>query len=141
MDTVLFWIILWLVGVGLFIYFMITLVRQLVIRYSKGVEANVRAAESIVNDERVPAAWTTPYRQRIETLRQVVGSEDEIERAARRGHQDCLRRLDRLVQFFEKSNLVDSAESRHVLLTGLQRQRERWVAGGWQSVVEREDDR
>ena len=141
MDTVLFWIVLWLVGVGLFIYFMITLVRRLVIRYSQGVEANVRAAESIVNDERVPAAWTAPYCQRIETLRQVVGSEDEMERAARRGHQDCLRRLDRLVQFFEKSNLVDSAESRHVLLKGLQRQRERWVAGGWQSVVEREDDR
>ena len=141
MDTVLFWIVLWLVGVGLFIYFMITLVRQLVIRYSQGVEAKVRAAESIVNDERVPAAWTAPHRQRIEALRQVVGSEDEIERAARRGHQDCLRRLDRLVQFFEKSDLVDSAESRHVLLTGLQRQRERWVAGGWQSVIEREDDR
>ena len=120
---------------------MITLVRRLVIRYSQGVEANVRAAESIVNDERVPAAWTAPYCQRIETLRQVVGSEDEMERAARRGHQDCLRRLDRLVQFFEKSNLVDSAESRHVLLKGLQRQRERWVAGGWQSVIEMEDNR
>ena len=141
MDTVLFWIVLWLVGVGLFIYFMITLVRQLVIRYSKGVEANVRAAESIVNDERVPAAWTAPYLKRIETLRRTVGSEAEIEQAARRGHQDCLRRLDRLVQYFEKSNLVDSAESRHVLLTGLQRQRERWVAGGWQSVIERDDDR
>ena len=141
MDTVLFWIVLWLVGVGLFIYFMITLVRQLVIRYSQGVEANVRAAESIVNDERVPDAWAAPYRQQIETLRRTVGSEAEIEEAARRGHQDCLRRLDRLVQFFEKSNLVDSAESRHVLLKGLQRQRERWVAGGWQSVIEMEDNR
>ena len=60
MDTVLSWMVLWLAGVGLFIYFMITLVRQLVIRYSQGVEANVRAAESIVNDERVPAAWTAP---------------------------------------------------------------------------------
>jgi len=45
------------------------------------------------------------------------------------------------VQYFEKSNLVDSTESRHVLLTGLQRQRERWVAGGWQYVIERDDER
>ena len=36
MDTVLSWMVLWLAGVGLFIYFMITLVRQLVIRYSQG---------------------------------------------------------------------------------------------------------
>ena len=141
MDTLLSWMVLWLAGVGLFIYFMIALVRRLAVRYSQGVEANVRAAESIVNDERVPDAWTAPYRQQIETLRQAVGSEAEIEEAARRGHQDCLRRLDRLAHFFEKSDLVDSAESRHVLLKGLQRQRERWVAGGWQYVIEREDNR
>ena len=123
MDALLFWTALWLAGVGLFVYLMITLVRRLVVRFSQGVEANVRAAESIVNDECVPEAWAAPYRQQIETLRRTVGSEAEIERAGRRGHKDCLRQLDRLVQYFEKSNLVDSAESRHVLLTGLQRQR------------------
>ncbi len=141
MDALLFWTALWLAGVGLFVYLTITLVRRLVIRFSQGVEANVRAAESIVNDERVPEAWAAPYRQQIETLRRTVGSEAEIERAGRRGHKDCLRQLDRLVQYFEKSNLVDSTESRHVLLTGLQRQRARWVSGGWQYVIERDDDR
>ena len=140
MVTLLFWTALWVAGVGLFVYLMITLVRRLTVRFSQGVEANVRAAESIVNDERVPEAWAAPYRQQIETLRQSVGTEAEIERVARRGHQDCLRRLDRLMQYFEKSNLLDSAESRHVLLTGLQRQRERWVDGGWQYVIEREHD-
>ena len=140
MDTLLFWTALWVAGVGLFVYLMITLVRRLTVRFSQGVEANVRAAEAIVNDERVPDAWAAPHRQQIETLRRSVGSEAEIERAGRRGLKDCLRQLDRLVQFFEKSNLLDSAESRHVLLTGLQRQRERWVAGGWQYVIEREDN-
>ena len=136
MDTLLFWTALWVAGVGLFVYLMITLVRRLTVRFSQGVEANVRAAEAIVNDESVPEAWAAPHRQQIEALRRSVGSEAEIERAGRRGHKDCLRQLDRLVQFFEKSNLLDSAESRHVLLKGLQRQRERWVAGGWQYVIE-----
>lgn len=140
MDTLLFWTALWVAGVGLFVYLMITLVRRLTVRFSQGVEANVRAAEAIVNDERVPDAWAAPYRQQIEKLRRTVGSEAEIERAGRRGHKDCLHRLDQLAQYFEKSDLVDSAESRHVLLTGLQRQRERWVAGGWQYVIEREDN-
>lgn len=140
MDAIFVWLALWVSGAGLFLYLMMMLVRRLTVRFSQGVEANVRAAESIVNDERVPEAWAAPYRQQIESLRRAVGSEAEIERAGRRGHQDCLRQLDRLVQYFEKSNLVDSAESRHVLLTGLQRQRERWVSGGWQYVIERDHD-
>lgn len=140
MDALLFWTALWLAGVGLFVYLMIKLVRRLAIRFSQGVEANVRAAESIVNDERVPEAWAAPYRQQIENLRRNVGTEAEIERAGRRGHKDCLHRLDQLAHYFEKSNLVDSAESRHVLLKGLQRQRARWVAGGWQYVLKRDDD-
>ena len=140
MDTLLFWTALWVAGIGLFVYLMITLVRRLTIRFSQGVEANVRAAEAIVNDERVPEAWAAPYRQQIETLRRTVGAEAEIERAGRRGHKDCLRRLDQLAHYFEKSGLVDSAESRHVLLKGLQRQRARWVAGGWQYVLERDRD-
>ncbi|MCY4082759.1 MAG: hypothetical protein OXF54_21135 [Caldilineaceae bacterium] len=140
MEFLLFWSALWILGTGLFLYLTMMFVRWMTVRFSQGVEANVRAAESIVNDERVPEAWTAPYRQQIETLRRSVGSEAEIERAGRRGHKDCLRQLDRLVQYFEKSNLVDSTESRHVLLTGLQRQRERWVAGGWQYVLERDYD-
>ncbi len=140
MDTLLFWTALWVAGVGLFVYLMITLVRRLTVRFSQGVEANVRAAEAIVNDERVPDAWAAPYRRQIEKLRRTVGSEAEIERAGRRGHKDCLHRLDQLAQYFEKSDLVDSAESRHVLLKGLQRQRAIWVAGGWQYVIEREHD-
>ena len=140
MDTLLFWTALWVAGIGLFVYLMITLVRRLTIRFSQGVEANVRAAEAIVNDERVPEAWAAPYRRQIETLRRTVGAEAEIERAGRRGHKDCLRRLDQLAHYFEKSALVDSAESRHVLLKGLQRQRARWVAGGWQYVLERDRD-
>ncbi len=141
MDTLLFWTALWVAGVGLFVYLMITLVRRLTVRFSQGVEANVRAAEAIVNDERVPEAWAAPYRRQIEKLRRTVGSEAEIERAGRRGHKDCLHRLDQLAQYFEKSDLVDSAESRHVLLKGLQRQRAIWVAGGWQYVIERDDSR
>ncbi len=140
MEFLLFWSALWILGIGLFLYLTMMLVRWMTVRFSQGVEANVRAAESIVNDERVPEAWTAPYRQQIETLRRSVGSEAEIERAGRRGHKDCLRQLDRLVQYFEKSSLVDSTESRHVLLTGLQRQRARWVAGGWQYVIERDYD-
>ena len=140
MVTLLFWTALWVAGVGLFVYLMITLVRRLTVRFSQGVEANVRAAEAIVNDESVPEAWAAPHRQQIEALRRTVGSEAEIERAGRRGHKDCLHRLDQLAQYFEKSDLVDSAESRHVLLKGLQRQRAIWVAGGWQYVIERDNE-
>ncbi len=141
MDFILFWSALWILGTGLFLYLTMMFVRWMTVRFSQGVEANVRAAESIVNDERVPEAWAAPYRQQIETLRRSVGSEAEIERAGRRGHRDCLRQLDQLAHYFEKSDLVDSAESRHVLLKGLQRQRELWVAGGWQYVLEQDNER
>lgn len=141
MEFLLFWSALWILGTGLFLYLTMMFVRWMTVRFSQGVEANVRAAESIVNDERVPEAWAAPYRQQIETLRRSVGSEAEIERAGRRGHRDCLRQLDQLAHYFEKSDLVDSAESRHVLLKGLQRQRELWVAGGWQYVLEQDNER
>ncbi|MBV7331059.1 hypothetical protein KFU94_23035 [Chloroflexi bacterium TSY] len=136
MSLILFWTLLWFLGIGIFLYLMLRLIRWTTIRLSQRVEANVRAAECIVNEERVPDGWIESYQSKIDAVRHNGGSESEIEHIGQREYARCLRQLDDLIKFFNESNMVDSIESRHILINSLQNQRDRWAAIGWRGLLE-----
>ena len=46
-----------------------------------------------------------------------------------------MRRLNELIRFYEHTNLVDSAETRRVLLASLREQRARWETLDWAAIL------
>jgi len=84
------------------------------------LEARMRACELIANQEMIPDDWLRPYRRR-----------PGDPAAAARAKRQCLRKLNDLIRFYEHTNLVDSAETRRVLLASLRQQRTRWETLDW----------
>jgi hypothetical protein len=85
------------------------------------VERRFRHADEIVNGGRIPAEWLRPFR--------APGKGDQAQVA-------CLRNLDALIAFFEKSPFVDNPETRQLLLDALQRQRAEWQRISWDPLPE-----
>ena len=101
----------------------------------KDIVARLQAGETIVSQESVPEAWVAQYRRRIEAMRKAGKSEEEIERVGLHARDRCLRQIDDLIKFYEKANIVDSSETRDILIGALQEQRKRWLTLGWQALV------
>lgn len=99
------------------------------------LEARVRACEQIANGKTVPDAWLRPYRERA-AARRSGGQADALGRAAAQAQKRCTRQLDDLIRFYEHTNLVDSAETRRVLLASLREQRTRWGTLDWAAVLD-----
>ena len=89
------------------------------------LEARMRACEQIANQKVIPEDWLRPYRQR---------ARDPAEAAAAK--KQCMRRLNELIRFYEHTNLVDSAETRRVLLASLREQRARWETFDSAAILE-----
>lgn len=102
------------------------------------LEARVRACEQIANGKTVPDAWLRPYRERAAAGRRSGGHADALGRAAAQAQKRCTRQLDDLIRFYEHTNLVDSAETRRVLLALLREQRTRWGTLDWAAVLAEE---
>jgi len=85
------------------------------------LEARMRACEQIANQKTIPDDWLHPYRQRA----------DDPATAKKQ----CIRRLNELIRFYEHTNLVDSAETRRVLLASLREQRARWETLDWAAML------
>lgn len=88
------------------------------------LEARMRACELIANQAMIPDDWLRPYRGR-------PGDPTEAARAKRQ----CLRKLNDLIRFYEHTNLVDSAETRRVLLASLRQQHARWETLDWSTIL------
>lgn len=85
------------------------------------LEARMRACELIANQKTIPDDWLRPYRQR-------AGDPAAAKK-------QCMRRLNDLIRFYEHTNLVDSAETRRVLLASLREQRLRWETLDWAAIL------
>lgn len=127
---------LWLaLAFTLIIFFVRWLTRWAVVMMQRQVEDKVRAAEAIVNDGVIPAAWVQPYHRRLATLQQGGGSAAEVARLGRQIQHQCLRQVDGLIRYFQGGAFVDSPYTRDVLIDALQQQRQRWAAQEWQTFV------
>lgn len=132
MWELFFWLAL---AFTLLIFFIRWLTRWAVGIMQRQVEARIRAAETIVNDGVVPAAWLQPYRQRLAMLQQRGGSAADRVRLGRQIQQQCLHQVDDLIRYFQGGAFVDSPYTRDILLEALQQQRRRWATQEWQTFV------
>jgi hypothetical protein len=85
------------------------------------LESRMRACEQIANQKAIPDDWLRPLQGR-------AGDPATAKK-------QCLRRLDDLIRFYEHTNLVDSAETRRVLLASLREQRARWETLDWAALL------
>lgn len=108
--------------------------------FIRTIEKTLDDAGHIVNEEKLPQAWLQPFRKRIDAMQREGKSESGMDRVGRRARRRCLRNLDGLIQFFQKRNVTDSEETRQLLLTSLQRQRDRVAAVAWQELLAPETD-
>jgi len=99
------------------------------------LEARLRACEQIANQKTVPDDWLRPFRQRAATLRQSEGDATSLTKTAAQARRKCLRQLGDLIRFYEHTNLVDSAETRRVLLASLREQHARWETLDWAAIL------
>jgi hypothetical protein len=99
------------------------------------VEARMRAAEQITRQRAIPDDWLRPFRARAAACRADAGNTEQLRRVAGQAQRHCLRKIDDLLRFYEHSALVDSAETRRVLLSALQEQRTRWERLDWTGIL------
>ena len=88
-----------------------------------------RDAESILDTERPPEAWTTHYRRTLENAND--GARNSIENFAKRR---TIRKLYRLMLYFEKSQAFADEESRRVVLDDIRRIGRRWEQASWKAI-------
>ncbi len=131
-ESLVIWgsLLVWLGAITLFLAMM----RSLLARYTRLFHARTRAylesAEFIVRTGRAPPAWhqrwlaTDPWSHRrwIPWGRPDPGAGDR--------QQLCLSRLEHLIRFFERSPVVQGADTRALLLTELRTQYQCWTRQG-----------
>ena len=126
----------WVALVGVMGALAVLGVRWALERVERSIVDKYRAAECVVNEGRVPEAWTGGYRERIAKLRAAGASRDDLEEVGRRAQEHCLRELDALVRVFQTSRAVDSEDTRRVLLDALQQRRDQWATESWEALIE-----
>jgi hypothetical protein len=85
-----------------------------------------RAAESIVSGH-IPDRWVVQINRRL-TVNKLM----PIFQHNRSGTELALRRIDKLIRFFESSPFFESEEARELLLSQLQETRKRWSNMTWE---------
>ena len=85
-----------------------------------------RLIQSIVETGRVPAQWKKPFPRRLSQARGNTAREAAIRQQAQAAY---IQKLDVLIHYLEHSKLVDSEETRQVVLERLAQVRETWSKG------------
>lgn len=88
-----------------------------------------RAAESISNGK-FPEKWGTQINRQLALKRLIPVLPTHVS-----GTRQALRKLDRLIRFFDKSSFFENAEARELLLTQLKETRQRWAVMTWEEIV------
>jgi hypothetical protein len=102
------------------------------------LESRMRACEQIANQKAIPDDWLRPFQERAAALHRSGSAAGMLEKIGAQAKKRCARQLDELIRFYEHTNLVDSAETRRVLLASLREQRTRWETLDWAAVLDAE---
>jgi hypothetical protein len=87
-----------------------------------------RAAESISNG-RIPEKWAAQINRSLAYKRMAPALLPEAS-----GTKQSLQKLDRLMQYFNKSPFFENAESRELLLNQFKETRQRWLKMTWEEI-------
>lgn len=119
-------------AVGLTTFFFMLIARYASRVIAVAVEARMRAAETITNEERIPEAWIASYLAKRDELVARGAEPGRMADLGRKAQADCLKKLADLTRFFENDPIVDSTESRLVLHKALQKAKKTWQDAGWE---------
>jgi hypothetical protein len=102
---------------------------------TRDFEAKIRAAESLINEHRVPDEWLDPYRDRLTALQTRNASLQQQERLIASARKACLERTTQLIKVFERGAFVGSQRTSHELVSALQVQRKRLENEDWHTLL------
>jgi hypothetical protein len=101
------------------------------------IQDRLDAIDQLVNDEQVPEAWLKPYRRRAARLLRAGAGERRIRKLELRARKECLKRMEELQRYVIGSGVADSGDTRHVIVTSLQEQAQRWQDDeAWHRLVD-----
>ncbi len=101
------------------------------------IEERLDALDQIVNEGRVPDSWLKPFRRRAARLRKAGASERRIRRLERAARKQCLIRIEELQRYAGGSGVADTEDTRHLIVTSLQEEAERWRDDeAWHELVD-----
>ena len=104
-------------------------------RVGEWVDRRHRAAQEILDSGRAPKVWLEAIDSRFPGI-----ATGEVSAAHERGvRRRLLRELRRLQRYFEKSPLVDSEDTRQVLIAQLRDVRERWQSASVGDLLARDE--
>ncbi|GIN59077.1 hypothetical protein J8TS2_33960 [Lederbergia ruris] len=80
--------------------------------------------EEVTNGE-VPEKWSRQYQMKIKNL-EAKGNTKKASRIEKTAQKSYSKKLQRLVRYIQKTNLVESEETRSILLSDLEKTRRQW---------------
>ena len=89
-----------------------------------------RDLEFIVESGDVPSGWRESYERKIARLQRDPRNADRVALLREEAKRGYLKRIDSLIHYVEASELVDTDETRQILLDKLSAAREAWERGG-----------
>jgi len=94
----------------------------------------VADAEYIVEHHAVPPAWQAKLQKNLHGLRPDGAEPRTLARHQARARRSCLRRLDRLIAFSQKTSIVADEEAREILVSELMKVDEEWRSRSWKEM-------
>lgn len=94
-----------------------------------------RAAEAIVNTEKVPKLWSDELEKRISSVDEYSGQSKKILRMKKQAKAVVLKKMNHLIDHFKGSPLIQDKETRKTLLDKLLRARKLWEEKNWEEII------
>ncbi|AEE96399.1 hypothetical protein [Mahella australiensis] len=75
--------------------------------------------EYIINTGKVPQSWSKPFEKKIAKLKRRANSQMEILELKEKANEDYMHKLSKLIDYAKTTKLVDSEETRQILVESL----------------------
>jgi len=105
-------------------------------RAGKFISETHHNIEFINNTRSVPPQWLQPFIEKNEQLRhQACQDSQPLEKLTRRAQKTCLKKLNKLLLYVDRSSLVEDEQTRMMLLKKLTTVRREWIEKDWSDII------
>jgi hypothetical protein len=102
---------------------------------TRDIHAKIRAAEMLVEHHQLPEEWLAPYRAKLSSIQMPGAGDQEVAQVVEAARNDCLQRIDELIELFKEGSLTDTPETRDSVVAALQSERCRLEEEAWQEIL------
>lgn len=121
MNTLLLFLVFFAVALTLIMIGSIWFMNLIIRKYIGEKHA---ALEEVANGK-VPEAWSRKYDEKCAKF-QTLGREDKVTEIKMKAAKTYVRKLNQLVNYIRKTRLVESEETRSIILADLEKTRNQW---------------